>query len=208
MAANTVFQSEVEKAFGAGYSLGTFHRNPSHQGKIKLYLSSSQICFNCLSQWCIKMLDFFLLQNDAVPCTTSYWVLFSLQVILIWWRHGEIYTVFDSVIEASSCFIFQFPIAILVFGYEATKLYKEHKRRMSTGNAETVCGASIQWSPLNIAFCALCGILGGTVGGLLGSGGGFILGPLLLEIGVIPQVYSTPHPIFLSFPPIPMIFLV
>ncbi|MBA0734233.1 hypothetical protein Gogos_018168 [Gossypium gossypioides] len=100
--------------------------------------------------------------NDVVPCTTLYWVLFCLQ----------------------------FPIATLVFGYEATKLYKEHKKRMSTGNAETVCGASIQWSPSNIAFCALCGILGGTVGGLLGSGGGFILGPLLLEIGVIPQVAS------------------
>jgi len=42
---------------------------------------------------------------------------------------------------------------------------------------------------MHIAFCSLCGILGGTVGGLLGSGGGFILGPLLLEIGVIPQVY-------------------
>lgn len=103
-----------------------------------------------------------VIKNDVVPCTTLYWVLFSLQ----------------------------FPIATLVFGYEATKLYKEHKKRMSTGNAETVCGASIQWSPLNIAFCALCGILGGTVGGLLGSGGGFILGPLLLEIGVIPQVAS------------------
>ncbi|KAJ0089002.1 hypothetical protein Patl1_32307 [Pistacia atlantica] len=43
---------------------------------------------------------------------------------------------------------------------------------------------------MHIAFCAFCGILGGTVGGLLGSGGGFILGPLLLEIGVIPQVAS------------------
>ncbi|XVE76061.1 hypothetical protein DITRI_Ditri12bG0142500 [Diplodiscus trichospermus] len=100
--------------------------------------------------------------NDLVACSTLYWVLFCLQ----------------------------FPIAILVFGYEATKLYKEHKKRMSTGNTEAVCEASIQWSPLNIAFCALCGILGGTVGGLLGSGGGFILGPLLLEIGVIPQVAS------------------
>lgn len=53
---------------------------------------------------------------------------------------------------------------------------------------EAVCGASIEWSVIHLACCALCGILGGTVGGLLGSGGGFILGPLLLEIGVIPQV--------------------
>lgn len=52
-----------------------------------------------------------------------------------------------------------------------------------------VCEATIQWTPIELIFCATCGLLGGTVGGLLGSGGGFILGPLLLEIGVIPQVY-------------------
>lgn len=59
---------------------------------------------------------------------------------------------------------------------------------MSSGNLEHICGASIEWTAMNLAFCALCGIVGGIVGGLLGSGGGFILGPLLLEIGVIPQV--------------------
>ncbi|CAN1759259.1 Sulfite exporter TauE/SafE family protein 4 [Linum perenne] len=64
------------------------------------------------------------------------------------------------------------------------------QERMSVGNTECICEASIAWTPLNITFCALCDILGGTVGGLLGSGGGFILGPLLLEIGVIPQVAS------------------
>ncbi|TYI87290.1 hypothetical protein E1A91_D04G125200v1 [Gossypium mustelinum] len=103
-----------------------------------------------------------VIKNDLVPCTTLYWVLFCLQ----------------------------FPIAVLVFGYEAMKLWRENRKRMMTGNTECICEASIQWSTLNITFCALCGVLGGTVGGLLGSGGGFILGPLLLEIGVIPQVAS------------------
>lgn len=82
----------------------------------------------------------------------------------------------------------QFPAALAVFGYEAVKLYKESKKRRIAGNQELICEAAIQWTSTNLAFCALCGILGGTVGGLLGSGGGFILGPLLLEIGVIPQV--------------------
>ena len=82
----------------------------------------------------------------------------------------------------------QFPVALGVFGYECVTLYKESKKRRSTGNTESVCEATLEWTPLQLAFCALCGILGGTVGGLLGSGGGFILGPLLLEIGVIPQV--------------------
>ncbi|RZB85999.1 Sulfite exporter TauE/SafE family protein 4 isoform B [Glycine soja] len=103
-----------------------------------------------------------VIKNDVEACGPWYWVLFGLQ----------------------------FPIALLVFGYEAVKLYKEHKRRMSTGNLECICEASIEWTAMNLAFCSLCGIVGGIVGGLLGSGGGFVLGPLLLEIGVIPQVAS------------------
>lgn len=84
----------------------------------------------------------------------------------------------------------QLPVALAVFVYECVKLYKESKKRRIAGNPELICEAAIQWTTRNLAFCALCGILGGTVGGLLGSGGGFILGPLLLEIGVIPQVQS------------------
>jgi hypothetical protein len=86
-------------------------------------------------------------------------------------------------------FLFQFPIAFLVFGFEAVKLYKDHRMRMGTGSLEYICEASIEWSATSLAFCAMSGIVGGIVGGLLGSGGGFILGPLLLEIGVIPQVH-------------------
>lgn len=101
-------------------------------------------------------------KNDLVACTTLYWVLNIVQV----------------------------PVALVVFGYECVKLYRESKKRRLEGNKDLVCEAAIQWTGTNLAFCALCGILGGTVGGLLGSGGGFILGPLLLEIGVIPQVAS------------------
>ncbi|GLT93455.1 hypothetical protein SLE2022_112480 [Rubroshorea leprosula] len=127
------------------------------------------LCFNL--RWtmiCVLLIvwiAFLLIQiikNEVAVCSTWYWALFCLQI----------------------------PAACGVFGYEAVKLYREHKKRMSTGNTEAICEASIQWTATNLAFCALCGILGGTVGGLLGSGGGFILGPLLLEIGVIPQVAS------------------
>ncbi|KAJ8899940.1 hypothetical protein K2173_019645 [Erythroxylum novogranatense] len=114
---------------------------------------------------CIVWVFFLLLQifkNYVAVCSIWFWILYSLQL----------------------------PIALAVFGYEAVKLYKESKRRISTGNTEFICEASIDWTPISIGFCALCGIVGGTIGGLLGSGGGFILGPLLLEIGVIPQVAS------------------
>ncbi|XP_028789333.1 sulfite exporter TauE/SafE family protein 4 [Neltuma alba] len=127
------------------------------------------LCFNL--RWkrilvlMIVWVSFLLLQvvkNEVKACSAWYWVLFCLQ----------------------------FPIALVVFGYEAVKLYKDYRQRITTGNPESMSQASIEWTALNLAFCALCGILGGTVGGLLGSGGGFILGPLLLEIGVIPQVAS------------------
>ncbi|KAK2454877.1 sulfite exporter TauE/SafE family protein [Trifolium repens] len=100
--------------------------------------------------------------NEVEVCSVWYWALFGLQ----------------------------FPIALLVFGCEAVKLYKDHRNRMATGSIEHICEASIEWSAMSLAFCAMCGIVGGIVGGLLGSGGGFILGPLLVEIGVIPQVAS------------------
>ncbi|XP_042386880.1 sulfite exporter TauE/SafE family protein 4-like [Zingiber officinale] len=86
--------------------------------------------------------------------------------------------------------VLQFPVALSVFGWEAAKLWRESRERRRRGNWECVCEASIEWTATQLLFCAFCGLLGGTVGGLLGSGGGFILGPLFLEIGVIPQVAS------------------
>ncbi|XP_022926051.1 sulfite exporter TauE/SafE family protein 4 [Cucurbita moschata] len=127
------------------------------------------MCFNLrwkrTSILLVVWISFLILQvvkNDVAVCSPWYWILFSLQ----------------------------FPVAFAVFGYEARKLYNEHKKRMEAGNLEHICEASIGWTGTHLAFCALCGIVGGTVGGLLGSGGGFVLGPLLLEIGVVPQVAS------------------
>lgn len=110
----------------------------------------------------VSFIFFQVLKNDIAACSTWYWVINLIQI----------------------------PVAFGVFGYEAVKLYEEGKKRKISGNTESVCEASIEFTPLTLSFCALCGLLGGTVGGLLGSGGGFILGPLLLEIGVIPQVAS------------------
>ncbi|KAJ4979117.1 hypothetical protein NE237_009897 [Protea cynaroides] len=111
----------------------------------------------------VTFLALQILKNNSVVCGVWYWLLNFLQI----------------------------PVALGVFGCEVIKLYKESKKRKLAGNTETVCEATIDWTAMNLTFCAFCGILGGTVGGLLGSGGGFILGPLLLEIGVIPQVAST-----------------
>ena len=42
------------------------------------------------------------------------------------------------------------------------------------------------------------GIAAGLVGGLLGLGGGFIMGPLFLELGIPPQVHSFPILLLMS----------
>ncbi|KAG8062425.1 hypothetical protein GUJ93_ZPchr0003g18012 [Zizania palustris] len=103
-----------------------------------------------------------VLKNNSQSCGSFYWMINILQV----------------------------PVAASVFLWEAIQLCRESRARRMNGNWECVCEASIEWSPAQLIFCAFCGLLGGTVGGLLGSGGGFILGPLLLELGCIPQVAS------------------
>lgn len=46
----------------------------------------------------------------------------------------------------------------------------------------------INWTVLQLFLYCAAGILAGIVGGLLGLGGGFIMGPLFLELGIPPQV--------------------
>ncbi|XP_057779313.1 sulfite exporter TauE/SafE family protein 4 [Salvia miltiorrhiza] len=133
--------------------------------KTALQILKGNINMKRMSMLVLVWICFLLLQvikNNTTACTLVYWTLTLLQL----------------------------PVALIVFGYECVKLYKESKKRRMAGNQEHICEAAIEWNATNITLCALCGVLGGTVGGLLGSGGGFILGPLLLEIGVIPQVAS------------------
>jgi hypothetical protein len=70
-----------------------------------------------------------------------------------------------------------------VSSYEAVSLYKGRRVIASKGER----GINFRVHQL-VLYCA-CGIVAGVVGGLLGLGGGFILGPLFLELGVPPQVH-------------------
>ncbi|XP_027345112.1 sulfite exporter TauE/SafE family protein 3-like isoform X1 [Abrus precatorius] len=78
----------------------------------------------------------------------------------------------------------QVPIAISVTLYEAICLRKGTRVIASKGKEIT------DWKFHKICLYCSCGIIAGLVSGLLGLGGGFILGPLFLELGIPPQVAS------------------
>ncbi|XP_074275983.1 sulfite exporter TauE/SafE family protein 3-like [Silene latifolia] len=80
--------------------------------------------------------------------------------------------------------LLQIPVAVGASGYEAYMLYTGKRRLTSRGDAE------VKWTVHQLVLYCLVGMAAGMVGGLLGLGGGFILGPLFLEIGIIPQVSS------------------
>ncbi|KAL2544789.1 Sulfite exporter TauE/SafE family protein [Forsythia ovata] len=80
--------------------------------------------------------------------------------------------------------LLQIPVSFGVSGYESVCLYKGWRKIASKGDE----GTNLKVHQL-ITYC-LFGILAGMVGGLLGLGGGFIMGPLFLELGVPPQVSS------------------
>lgn len=139
---------------------------PSDQDRIG---TLETICFNIrwkgLSVLMVVWISFLILQilkNGSVLCGMEYWTVNVLQI----------------------------PVAFGVCIYEAMFLYKRSKSKRQCGDTDNVCEASVEWGVTVLVLCASCGIVGGIVGGLLGSGGGFILGPLLLEIGVMPQVAS------------------
>ena len=44
------------------------------------------------------------------------------------------------------------------------------------------------WKVYQLVLCCACGLVAGIIGGLLGIGGGFVMGPLFLELGIPPQV--------------------
>ncbi|KAK4493389.1 hypothetical protein RD792_017713 [Penstemon davidsonii] len=80
--------------------------------------------------------------------------------------------------------LLQVPVSFGVSGYEALCLYKGWRKIASKGDG----GTNLKVHQL--ATYGFFGVLAGLVGGLLGLGGGFIMGPLFLELGIPPQVSS------------------
>lgn len=88
--------------------------------------------------------------------------------------------------------LLQIPVAFGVSMYEAVSLYKG--RRVIASRGEIT-----EWKIHQLVIYCFFGIVAGIVGGLLGLGGGFILGPLFLELGVPPQVSSATATFAMTF---------
>ncbi|XP_021273930.1 sulfite exporter TauE/SafE family protein 3-like [Herrania umbratica] len=128
------------------------------------------------------------LPDDEVPLLQNiYWKELSL-LIYVWIGFLIVQIVKEYVPTCSVVYwivnSLQIPIAASVTFFEAICLYKGTRVIASKGKEVT------NWKIYQILLYCSCGIIAGMVGGLLGLGGGFILGPLFLELGIPPQVAS------------------
>ncbi|RDX85882.1 Sulfite exporter TauE/SafE family protein 3, partial [Mucuna pruriens] len=74
----------------------------------------------------------------------------------------------------------EIPISIGFYLYQARSLYQGR----SAGGQHT------HWPLHHLFLASIFSLLAGIVGGLLGTGSGFVMGPLFLEVGIVPQVAS------------------
>ncbi|KAL8138544.1 hypothetical protein V2J09_004545 [Rumex salicifolius] len=78
----------------------------------------------------------------------------------------------------------QIPVVVAASGYEAVKLFKRKTVIASRGDKGT------HFKAHQLVFYCVVGVFAGTIGGTVGLGGGVIMGPLFLQMGVPPEVSS------------------
>ncbi|XP_028756099.1 sulfite exporter TauE/SafE family protein 3 [Neltuma alba] len=89
--------------------------------------------------------------------------------------------------------LLQIPVTVGVTSYQAVMLY-QGRRRMASME-----GPRPKWKVNQLIVYCASGLAAGIVGGLLGLGGGFILGPLFLELGIPPEVSSATSTFAMAF---------
>ncbi|KDP37238.1 hypothetical protein JCGZ_06294 [Jatropha curcas] len=132
------------------------------------------------------------LSNDAQTETNQAPKKEKVSVIknVYWKALGFLFSVWLIILALQ---IAKVPVAASVTIYQAVRLHKGQRRIASKGAA----GTDLRVVKL-VMYC-FCGFLAGAVGGLLGIGGGFILGPLFLEMGIPPQVSSATSTFAMTF---------
>ncbi|KAK9102677.1 hypothetical protein Sjap_019931 [Stephania japonica] len=125
-----------------------------------------------------------------------YWKEFGL-LVFVWAAFLALQIAKNSTSNCSAAYwimnLLQIPVAVGVTAYEAVNLYKGKRTISSKGEAGT------NFTVFQLTAYSGCGVLAGIVGGLLGLGGGFIMGPLFLELGVPPQVASATATFAMTF---------
>ncbi|KAJ8764542.1 hypothetical protein K2173_006282 [Erythroxylum novogranatense] len=137
------------------------------------------------------------LRDEAVPILYNiHWKELSL-LVYVWLSFLAVQIAKEHVTACSVVYwilnSLQVPIAASVTLFEAICLCKGKRVIASKGKEIT------NWKLYQIMLYCSCGIIAGMVGGLLGLGGGFILGPLFLELGIPPQVASATSTFSMAF---------
>ncbi|XP_029128295.1 sulfite exporter TauE/SafE family protein 3-like [Cajanus cajan] len=117
-----------------------------------------------------------------------YWkeLLVTVWILILAIQIGKNYTTNCSA-------VYWVPITVGTTLYEAVLLYKGQRVISSKGDQQT------RLSVRQLFLYCTCGILAGIIGGLLGLGGGFILGPLFIGLGIPPQVSSATSTFAMTF---------
>ncbi|XP_028802243.1 sulfite exporter TauE/SafE family protein 3 isoform X2 [Neltuma alba] len=125
-----------------------------------------------------------------------YWKEFGL-LCFVWVSYAVLQIAKTHTATCSVTFwivnFLQVPVSFGVYLYQAIGLYQGWRAIPSKGDQ----GTRLPLHHLILAIvCALCA---GIVGGLLGVGSGFVMGPLFMELGIAPQVASATATLGMAF---------
>ncbi|KAK4388869.1 Sulfite exporter TauE/SafE family protein 3 [Sesamum angolense] len=148
--------------------------------EVRHVLKLALISNNSNHIWCIILSQVSIIENVC-------WKEFGL-LVFVWIAFLAVQIIKEYTTTCSTSYwvvnLLQVPVSFGVSGYEAVSLYKGWRKIGSKGDEGT------NFKVHQLLTYGLFGVLAGMVGGLLGLGGGFIMGPLFLELGVPPQVSS------------------
>lgn len=120
---------------------------------------------------------------------SAIWVAFLILQVLKGGRTAP------SIIGVRSCtswfwvlIILQAPLSVGFTLFVARRLRREHAARMAEGSENEYGEGEVQWGNKELLYYPCFAFVAGMMAGLLGIGGGMVIGPMLLEMGIIPQV--------------------
>nr|GMC77897.1 sulfite exporter TauE/SafE family protein 3-like [Ipomoea batatas] len=138
-------------------------------------------------------------QKKAKVCILEniYWKQFGL-ICFVWVASLALQITKNYTTTCSTLYwvvnLLQIPVCFGVSWFEAFGLYKGW-RKISSNNNDSISNLR----PWQLIILCIFGIVAGTVGALLGLGGGFIMGPLFLELGVPPEVSTATSTFIMVF---------